>query len=315
MAFPDPSLAGNFAPVSDELTVTGLPVVGALPPELDGQYLRLGPNPVRRSAEPAARRGTDAMVHAVELRGGHALVYRNRWILTPHTAGVLGLGPAVDEIDGCERLVRVGRRVLAFGRSGAAYEVGIDLSTWRTPGLQVIRSDRCLADRRPSHAWHRLQVGATGRVVRTLVPGRTLALERRDGTTGRLTVDVVDPTPQGWLVSGAPREGDVVRHAYTTAFDGGRPFADSVVHRHDLVRGGRTSFDFGPGRHPGELTFVPDGRGTGDGGWLLVFVHDDRRGADDLVVLHAGHPDEGPVATVALPRRVPYGWHALWRPR
>lgn len=40
---------GNYAPADDELTEFDLPVVeGAIPAELDGWYLRNGPNPVRR---------------------------------------------------------------------------------------------------------------------------------------------------------------------------------------------------------------------------------------------------------------------------
>ena len=38
-------LQGNGAPVHDELTITGLRVSGAIPPELNGRYLRNGANP------------------------------------------------------------------------------------------------------------------------------------------------------------------------------------------------------------------------------------------------------------------------------
>ncbi len=39
-------LRGLYAPVHEELTAFDLPVVGELPRELDGRYLRNGPNPV-----------------------------------------------------------------------------------------------------------------------------------------------------------------------------------------------------------------------------------------------------------------------------
>jgi carotenoid cleavage dioxygenase-like enzyme len=35
----------NYAPVADELTEFDLPTEGAIPAELDGWYLRNGPNP------------------------------------------------------------------------------------------------------------------------------------------------------------------------------------------------------------------------------------------------------------------------------
>ena len=42
----NPFLEGNLAPVSEEVTVFDLEVTGTLPPELDGRYLRNGPNPI-----------------------------------------------------------------------------------------------------------------------------------------------------------------------------------------------------------------------------------------------------------------------------
>lgn len=39
-------LTGNYAPVIDEITATDLQVIGTLPPELNGRYLRNGPNPI-----------------------------------------------------------------------------------------------------------------------------------------------------------------------------------------------------------------------------------------------------------------------------
>ena len=36
---------GNYAAVFEELTTFDLPVEGAIPPELNGWYLRSGPNP------------------------------------------------------------------------------------------------------------------------------------------------------------------------------------------------------------------------------------------------------------------------------
>lgn len=40
-----PFLNGNYTPVKDEVHVNGLRVIGTLPTELDGVYLRTGPNP------------------------------------------------------------------------------------------------------------------------------------------------------------------------------------------------------------------------------------------------------------------------------
>lgn len=75
-------LQGNFAPVKQEVTAHDLRVEGALPPELEGLYVRNGANPVT---------GTSAhwflghgMLHGVRLEGGRALWYRNRYVRTPY---------------------------------------------------------------------------------------------------------------------------------------------------------------------------------------------------------------------------------------
>lgn len=66
----NPHLTGNFAPVREECTATGLPVTGDLPPPaLDGRLPRIGPNPVG-PVDPATHHwllGT-GMVHGVRLR-------------------------------------------------------------------------------------------------------------------------------------------------------------------------------------------------------------------------------------------------------
>lgn len=69
----------NYAPVADELTEYDLPVDGVIPPELDGWYLRNGPNPRQESAHWFMG---DGMIHGVRVEGGAAKWYRNRWVRT-----------------------------------------------------------------------------------------------------------------------------------------------------------------------------------------------------------------------------------------
>lgn len=72
-------LAGNFAPIEDEIDVAELPVTGAIPPELTGLYLRNGPNPMFEPLGDYHWFDGDGMLHGVRLSGGKAS-YRNRWI-------------------------------------------------------------------------------------------------------------------------------------------------------------------------------------------------------------------------------------------
>jgi carotenoid cleavage dioxygenase len=73
-------LRGNYAPVREEVTAFDLHVTGHIPPELQGRYVRNGPNP-RSGASPHWFMG-DGMLHGVELRGGRASWYRNRYVRT-----------------------------------------------------------------------------------------------------------------------------------------------------------------------------------------------------------------------------------------
>jgi carotenoid cleavage dioxygenase len=74
-------LRGNHAPVADEITAFDLAVEGALPPELDGLFVRNGPNP-RSGSSPHWFAG-DGMLHGVRLQDGRARWYRNRYVRTP----------------------------------------------------------------------------------------------------------------------------------------------------------------------------------------------------------------------------------------
>ena len=77
-------LTGNYAPVMDELTCFDLPVRGAIPPELDGLYVRNGANP-KSGSSPHWFFG-DGMLHGVRLERGRASWYRNRWVRTKKLA-------------------------------------------------------------------------------------------------------------------------------------------------------------------------------------------------------------------------------------
>jgi carotenoid cleavage dioxygenase len=91
MTIQNPYLAGNYAPVLDELTVTDLPVTGRLPEALRGRYLRNGPNPVA-APEPSTYHWFtgDGMVHGLRLRDGRAEWYRNRFVRSGAVATALG---------------------------------------------------------------------------------------------------------------------------------------------------------------------------------------------------------------------------------
>lgn len=92
---PHPFLSGIHAPMTAELTLTDLAVEGAIPPELDGRYLRIGPNPLQAPNAAAHHWFVgDGMVHGIRLQGGRARWYRNRWIRSRAVSAALGEEPA-----------------------------------------------------------------------------------------------------------------------------------------------------------------------------------------------------------------------------
>lgn len=86
-------LAGAYAPVQEEVTLTSLPVEGRIPDHLDGRYLRIGPNPVADPGPDYHWFLGDGMVHGLRLRDGRAEWYRNRFVRSPKVAAELGEEP------------------------------------------------------------------------------------------------------------------------------------------------------------------------------------------------------------------------------
>src|SRR5688500_13153821 len=91
---PHPYVTGLHAPMRSEVTIDQLAVTGTIPPELDGRYLRIGPNPI--AADPKSYHWFlgDGMVHGVRLQGGQARWYRNRWIRSRSVGEALHVPPA-----------------------------------------------------------------------------------------------------------------------------------------------------------------------------------------------------------------------------
>lgn len=122
---------GNYAPVPDELTEYDLPVKGAIPAELDGWYLRNGPNPRQPTGHWFLG---DGMLHGVRIEGGAAKWYRNRWVRTDSFDTPFG----VYNGDGSRNLrsavanthiVNHAGKTLALVESSLPYEVTKDLET------------------------------------------------------------------------------------------------------------------------------------------------------------------------------------------
>ena len=104
----------------------------------------------------------------------------------------------------------------------------------------------------------------------------------------------------GWFAANTQKAGDVR--------------FDAIAHV-DLATGERAAYELPAGDATGEPIFVPRKAGATEGdGWLLSVVYRGNEDRSDFLVFEAGEIAAGPIATAALPRRVPFGFHGNWRP-
>ena len=98
----------------------------------------------------------------------------------------------------------------------------------------------------------------------------------------------------GWFAASRPGESDL----------------SGIVHV-DVSTGASRAFWLPPGDVTSESVFAARGDAEGDG-WILAVVWRAASNTSELLVLDAGDIAAGPVATVALPQRVPFGFHGNW---
>ncbi len=77
----NPYLEGNFAPVPEEVSAEDLKVIGELPSDLSGMFLRNGPNPQFPPIGQYHWFDGDGMLHGVRISNGKAC-YLNRYVRT-----------------------------------------------------------------------------------------------------------------------------------------------------------------------------------------------------------------------------------------
>jgi carotenoid cleavage dioxygenase-like enzyme len=117
-------LHDNFAPLETEHTCYDLSVEGDIPSELNGRYLRNGPNPIGPQPPTYHWFIGEGMVHGIRLRDGKAEWYRNRWVRTPDVRRALG-EPAQPVILDETRLFSANTNIVAHaGRLFAVVEAG-----------------------------------------------------------------------------------------------------------------------------------------------------------------------------------------------
>jgi len=91
-------------------------------------------------------------------------------------------------------------------------------------------------------------------------------------------------------------------------------YFDGLV-KYDTDSGVRWSYAYPPGWFGGEVAFAPRiGSGAEDDGYLVTFVAE-ATGASEVYLFDARNIVAGPVARLAVPQRVPTGYHTWWVPQ
>ena len=103
------------------------------------------------------------------------------------------------------------------------------------------------------------------------------------------------------------------RYVYGAIFNPSRPFSFDGVMKYDNQSEKTTTYEYGEQRFGGEAVFAPKvGAQSEDEGYLICFVQDELAQQSECVILDAQDIEAGPVATLLIPFRVPYGFHSGW---
>jgi carotenoid cleavage dioxygenase-like enzyme len=98
--------------------------------------------------------------------------------------------------------------------------------------------------------------------------------------------------------------------------EGGHTLRFTGLVKYDNDTGRRWEWDYGPGVFGSEAAFAPRAGATRedreDDGYVITLVSDSKDWKSWCLVFDARDIEQGPIARVRMPQRVPYGFHATW---
>lgn len=161
-------LQGNYAPVKEIISEDKLEVVGSIPKELSGLYLRNGPNPM---GSPNAKRyhwfAGEGMLHGVKIDGGRAIWYRNNQV-GPNTHVISHAGKIYAIVEAGDMPVEVDQELNSLDTNpfDGTLETGFSAHTKLDSKSEELHTI-CYAFPRGSYEAHYVVVGKDGRIKRT----------------------------------------------------------------------------------------------------------------------------------------------------
>lgn len=140
-----------------------------------------------------------------------------------------------------------------------------------------------------------------------------------DLDAGTVTEEQIDDRPGDFGRVDDRLVGLDARYGYLMAMAGEgnaeEPVYGSALWKYDLRTGTCAEHQLGEGVRGAEPVFAPASPDAGeDEGWVISLTHDTTSDESRLVIIDAQNFSAPPVATIHLPRRVPYGAHGSWVP-
>lgn len=133
--------------------------------------------------------------------------------------------------------------------------------------------------------------------------------------TGTCTEESIDPDQNGeFPVINIDYTGQPNQFGYVCAMD----VADATPQFHGLMKyhlgsGQKQSYSDGPGVYYSEPQFAPkDQAKAEDDGYLISMVHNQNNNQSQIQIFDATAIEQGPVARVLMPHRIPAGFHGTW---
>lgn len=136
-------------------------------------------------------------------------------------------------------------------------------------------------------------------------------------TTGVTTERCLD-VANAEFPSTNPRElGYPTRYGYAVTIGASQTLRFDGIRKYDLLTGEHQQVLFGEGICGSESPFAPSTAATEaaadeDRGYLLSFVQDEPNNSSELWIYDARNLAAGPCTRLAIPQRVPLGFHACW---
>ncbi|MBX7168040.1 MAG: carotenoid oxygenase family protein [Pirellulales bacterium] len=131
--------------------------------------------------------------------------------------------------------------------------------------------------------------------------------------TGTSHVERLDDVPTEFPRMNNQQLGRPARYSYNPRIARADTLQFDGLIKYDLATGTSQTLSYGPGRFGGEAVFAPRASGQAeDDGYLFTFVYDEQNDQAELWIIDAARFEGEPVARVAIPQRVPIGYHACW---